>query len=235
MELKREEYQRIVYLRKSCKVCEGLENPSRVANGVFDSCEIGPWSRWQGNLESPIMLVAQDWGHVGNFEKQKGVDNNSETNKMLKNLLEIAGVAVSLPLDNNGAKSLFCTNAILCLKKGGDQAPVDSNWYRNCGPRFLKPLIEVVKPRVVICMGQRAYETVMISYGQTPLPFRHAVDRHAPAILGNCIAVFAVYHCGRRILNTHRKLKQQQSDWKEIGVWLKEHKMIEQNGAPDRP
>jgi hypothetical protein len=118
MELKREEYQRLVDLRKSCNICEGLENPFRVANGVFDSCEIGPWSRWQGNLESPIMVVAQDWGHVGNFEKQKGMDNNSETNKILKSLLETAGITVSLPLDNNGSESLFCTNAILCLKKG---------------------------------------------------------------------------------------------------------------------
>ncbi len=230
MKLKREEYQRLVDLRKSCNVCEGLENPSRVANGVFDSSEIGPWSRWQGNLASPILLVAQDWGHVGNFIKQKGVDNNSTTNKMLKSLLEIAGISVSLPLDENVPQSLFCTNAILCLKKGGDQAQVYSNWYRNCGPRFLKPLIEIVKPRVVICIGQRAHETVMTSYSQKPLPFRHAVDEHAPVILDNGIAVFAVYHCGRRILNTHRKPEQQQSDWKEIGTWLEEHKILDQLG-----
>lgn len=220
---KQEEYDRLVTSRKSCHVCQGLENPSRVANGLFDSSEIGPWTRWQGYLDSRVMLVAQDWGHVGNFEKQKGTDNNSATNKMLKRLLEIAGIAVGLPLDSTNGGSLFFTNAILCLKKGGDQARVNSEWYRNCGPRFLRPSIEIVEPKVVICIGQRAYDTVMTCYDRKPQPFRDAVDKHVPAILSSNVAVFAVYHCARRIRNTHRKDDQQAYDWQQISKWLNEN------------
>ncbi|HWR58219.1 MAG TPA: uracil-DNA glycosylase family protein [Thermodesulfovibrionales bacterium] len=226
MGTKKEEYDRLVSSRKSCRVCQGLENPSQVANGLFDSSEIGPWTRWQGNLDSRVMLVAQDWGHVGNFEKQKGTDNNSETNKMLNRLLEIAGIDVSLPLDRTNGGTLFFTNAILCLKNGSDQASVDSEWYRNCGPRFLKPLIEIVEPKVVICIGQRAYDAVMTCYDRKLEPFRDAADKHIPFILRDSLAVFAVYHCGRRIRNTHRNEREQEYDWKQIGDWFKEQNII---------
>ena len=73
---KRARYDELVLSRKSCALCQGLVNPSQIRDGLFDSAEIGPRSQWQGNLCSEVMLVAQDWGSVENFEKQKGVDIN---------------------------------------------------------------------------------------------------------------------------------------------------------------
>jgi len=57
-------YRVLVEERKTCRVCEGLINPSDCAGGVYDSEHIGPWSRWQGNLDSELMVVGQDWGDV---------------------------------------------------------------------------------------------------------------------------------------------------------------------------
>ena len=221
MHTKQVRYSELVAARKSCHICRGLRNPSKILNGEFDTTEIGPWTRWQGNLDSDIMLVAQDWGHVGNFIKQRGKDNNSPTNIMLKKLLAVAGLGIILPKDSL-IGTFFFTNAILCLKSGGDQASVNHEWFSNCGPRFLRPLIEIVTQKVVICMGQRAYDTVMTSFYQEPDSFRAAVEKGVPVLINDAIGVFAVYHCGRRILNTHRDKDQQYNDWEIIGRWLKD-------------
>lgn len=223
MTSKKTQYNQLILSRKSCSECKGLVNPSRIENGSFDSVEIGPWTRWQGNLDADVMLIAQDWGHVGNFIKLRGVDIDSETNKTLKRLFEIAGLQLTLPRSNERVSLYFFTNAILCLKEGSDQAPVRREWYSNCGPRFLKPLIEIIKPKVIICLGERAYNAVMSSYGRNPGTFRAAVDTHIPKMLNESIAVFAVYHCGRRIRNTHRNEQQQETDWRQIGKWLNDN------------
>ena len=47
-----------------CARCVGLINPTRCASGVYDSEEIGPWARWQGDLDVELMVVGQDWGDV---------------------------------------------------------------------------------------------------------------------------------------------------------------------------
>ena len=185
-------YNNLVKSRESCASCKGLSNPSRLENGSFDSDEIGPLSRWQGNLDSDFMLILQDWGCVSNFIKYKGTDINSVTNKNIKELFQLIGLSLTLPLDKVQKNFHFFTNSILCLKEGNDTDPVDKEWYSNCGKRFLRPLIEIVNPKVVICLGECAYKAVMRSYDRKPSSFRNAVINHVPIILENGIAVFPV-------------------------------------------
>ena len=59
---KSERYFQLVEARKACTACAGLSNPSTFHEGEFDSAQIGPWSRWQGNLNAAVMIVGQDWG-----------------------------------------------------------------------------------------------------------------------------------------------------------------------------
>ena len=215
---KQEKYNNLVMLRKSCIACKELSNPSRVENGLYDSQEIGPLTKWQGNLDSDFMLILQDWGCVDNFIKYKGTDINSVTNKALKTFLNLIGLSLTLPLDNVRKNSYIFTNSILCLKKGNDQTPVDKEWYRNCGPRFLKPLIEIVSPKVVICLGECAYNAVMTSYGRKPGLFGNAVNSHVPINLDNGIAAFPVYHCSNQ---RNRSINKQFDDWYYIAEWIK--------------
>ena len=81
---KQAKYQRLVQLRKQCRDCPDLVNPSR-----YDSTQIGPWSRWQGNLETELMIVGQDWGTTTYFLKWEGIDQpkGNPTNDNLRLLL----------------------------------------------------------------------------------------------------------------------------------------------------
>jgi len=139
--------------RKTCALCQGLENPARCAGGKYDSDEIGVWSGWQGGLDALVMIVGQDWGSVRNFLKQKGIDEASETIKTLCMLLALAGLKAELPSGRTQRGELFCTNTVLCLKCGDDQSKLRSEWIRNCCEHFLRRQIETIQPKLVVCLA----------------------------------------------------------------------------------
>src|SRR5262245_27360720 len=119
-------YDGLVRERKACRACEretengrGLVNPSVCDAGRYDSDHIGPWSRWQGQLDATVMVVGQDWADVGTFERCQGRDDlegpPNPTNTTLLQLLRSAGVDCT-PGGDGGRGPVFLTNAILCLK-----------------------------------------------------------------------------------------------------------------------
>lgn len=215
-------YRTLVAERKACRRCEGLANASVIRGGEFDSDEIGPWTRWLGDLGARVLVVAQDWGDQHAFEEQKGRDvSQSATIRMLRELMASAGVQMPDVGAAAGPSGVFLTNAILCFKDHGCQGPVRAEWFQACGPRFLRPQIELVNPKAVICLGQRAYTSVLSAY-ELPRRTRWRAAVEGPGVLlpGGPI-VFAVYHCGRRILNTHRNREAQFKDWQRIATILK--------------
>ena len=223
-------YRELVRERKTCDACKehGLTNPAQCARGAFDSSEIGPWTRWQGNLDAQIMVVGQDWGDVAAFKRQWGKDEaNSQTNTALSGFLSDIGFPIPLPSESEVGGLLFFTNAVLCLKtgNGGSQANVKSKCFHNCG-RFLKRQIEIVNPKLVICLGTWAYETMSWAFDMKPLVFREVVNSHQPGVLPNGVPFFAVYHCSRRVLNGARKIKEQKRDWGFIAKWVRSKGII---------
>lgn len=199
----------------------GLVNASAVRDGVFDSDHMSPWTASFGDLHARVIVVGQDWGDQRAFEKQAGRDwPSSATNRMLRTLMASAGLAV--PDTGQGESSgVFLTNAVLCFRTaGGCQGPVQSQWFQNCGSRFLRPQIELINPGAVVCLGQRAHGAVLAAYGLPPARnWRAAVEGAGVALPGGPVA-YAVYHCGQRILNTHRNQIAQHRDWKRIGEMI---------------
>jgi len=218
-----EDYVNLVALRKSCRCCAGLTNPADVREGHFDSDEIGPWSRWQGNLAARLMVVGQDWGDTNYYIRHSGVEGpNNPTNTALANLLVSIEIAIGPPGAAIGQDVVFFTNAILCLKSGGLQAPVQDVWFRNCA-LYLQKQIEIVQPSVVVGLGVRPFRSVLRSFG-LPVPrgpHRKVVEDPEGTLLPNGSRLFAVYHCGARIRNSLRDMDAQLNDWARIRRFLR--------------
>ncbi len=220
-------YLELVNERKECRECKdsanpcrSLINPSECASGAFDSDEIGPWTRWHGNLNAELMVVGQDWGDVGWFKREEGrPTNTSTTNTTLIELIGSAGFNIGLPRNTSGKGTLFFTNAVLCMKQGGASDPVRDKWFRNCGTRFLRPLIELVQPKVVVCLGGKAYDAVLRAFDKKPRKLREATESTEPDQLPGSVSVFAVYHCGGLGL-AQRNLAAQHRDWSRIRSYL---------------
>lgn len=214
-------YHALVQRRKACRLCSGMENPSEVSSGSFNSDEIGPWTRWLGDPNARVLLVGQEWGDKAAFLRQQGLDSpNSATNRLLRELLASVGVEVPEISDGAADVGVFLTNAALCLKSQGCQGPGRTEWFTNCGQHFLRPQIELVRPKVVITIGERAYRGLTQSFQIAGAKqFRDAVE--SPGVeLPNGSVLVPVYHCSRRVLNTHRPKAQQFLDWARVWAYL---------------
>ncbi len=222
---KRSKYLNLVSKRKTCRVCRGLVNPADYKGGIYDSNHIGPWTRWQGNLDADLMIVGQDWGDENYFSNNEGFDSpQNPTNQTLVKLLESVGKRIG-PLSEMGSDGeVFLTNAILCLKKGGMQARVRKEWFDERSSRFLIPLINLVKPKVLVALGQEAFKAILSSQGWPDKPskiHRHDVERREGIVLPGNTLLFPVYHCAKRVQSRHRNLEEQLKDWKRIVQALK--------------
>jgi uracil-DNA glycosylase len=219
--LKELAYAELVSRRKDCCACAGLRNPAETELSQFDSGEIGPWTRLHGDLNADIAVVGQDWGDTSYYQSNRGLDDlRNPTMVTLEKLLHAAGFGISLQSYEHGGRGLFLTNAVLCLKSGGLQGAVEPAWFKNCGRMYLRPQIEIVAPRLVVSLGQRAFEAIAGAFGFRAGPFRKAVESEEGVALSCGSQLFAVYHCGNRILNTHRKFDAQVGDWLRIRRWL---------------
>jgi DNA polymerase len=161
---KREDYAQLVAARRACRRCAGLTNPADVEGGRLDSDQVGPWSLWQGNLDAAVMVVGQDWGDTRYLLRHAGREGpGNPTNLRWWNCVA-RSVYGSRSRGHRSEQVGFFTNAILCLKADGLQAPVCAAWFRNCAP-FLRRQVEIVRPAVVVGLGERAYRSVLESFG----------------------------------------------------------------------
>jgi uracil-DNA glycosylase len=173
---KADQYRRLVTERKPCRQCTGLENPAACAEGQYDSDQIGPWSRWQGNLGARLMVIGQDWGDTRYFRQYAGREGpRNPTNENLRHLLHSIGIDIPPPEEYRESGTIFLTNAILCLKAGGLQGPVRRDWFQNCHS-FLRGQIALVRPAVVVALGQLAHRSVLGAFGIRASAFRGAVE-----------------------------------------------------------
>lgn len=212
-------YASLVGARKTCHACKGLVNPAELR---WDSDQIGPWSLWQGNLQAELMVVGQDWGDRQFFDRNKGHDpSGNPTNRTLRELLGHIGLDIAPPSSRDlGGGVIFLTNAILCLKDGGLQAKTMPEWFENCGKRFLRATIDLIEPQVLVSLGESAYGAITSLYGIRRLKFKDAVDAKVGFTINGLTRYFPTYHCGARILNTHRPLENQLRDWERGGKAL---------------
>jgi len=219
-------YHSLVAKRKTCRICSesGLTNPTCVEGGIYDSDQIGPWSRWQGNLNAEIMVVGQDWGGFKFFVTWEGFDppSSNPTNTNLSVLLQQFGITIKQPQEPQ-EHSIFLTNIILCLKDGGLQAPIKDEWLSNCSGNFFRPLVEIVNPKIILALGKKVSETILDLYGisYSKSATLSKLMNGSPFKLTESSLLFPVYHCGAGGVNRNRPMEMQIEDWRKAAKWFR--------------
>ena len=229
-------YRDLVFKRKGdertpwCRLCEewlDRENCGLTNSAAFeyDTDQIGPWSDWQGNLDADILIVGQDWGDIATFQEFSGKNEPSpgvykfKADANLVEFLELAGMDIGHPLKPNKAAPLFLTNAVLCLKPKMD-TPVKSQWRRNCGPLFLRPLIEIIRPKLVIALGEDAYKTIKKAYNRPRYSFSKAVKQgQQKPIDMDGFSLVPVFHPSPKGMIRHKPPEHEQI-WRRIGEYI---------------
>lgn len=218
---KKQAYAALVQKRKTFRFAE-LLNPSEIDGGRYDGNHVELWARWLGNLDANIMLVGKDFGGKAFFMKFKGgCDPSSVTNQNLIKLFSSMNINIGTPLLPNKDAPVFLTNAIVGIidtdKKGGNS--ISSISKRESTKDFLRPLIDIIDPKVVITMGREAYECVCNAFGTPRVKSMREALEQGPVELPGSKLLFAVYHCGGLGL-ANRPLSKQLEDWEKIASYV---------------
>lgn len=225
----KQKYELLVQDRKTCRECEGevVKNPSTIK---YDCNQLNAWSQWQNNLSARILLVGMDWGSVKHFEKNRGKDPHSDpTNTNIPELFKIIDHEISAPDGETYGKpdsDLFFTNVVLCLRvKDKMQGNIRQKIATTCARKFTKRLVEMIRPKVVIALGDVASKAIAACYNvKLPKTMKERVDNEENRYgfrLNNDTVLFPVYHCGAWGRH-NRPPKMQEKDWLKIRDYLQE-------------
>lgn len=220
-------YSELVAARKKCEACPCLTNPSKYPE--LDSEHIGPYSRWQGNLNSDLLVVGQDSSDLNTYLHHGGdwPGESVQTNLVLVDLLRAAGLEITPPKRDIPDDRLFFTNAVLCLKptdpakRRSMQGAVQAGYVQTCGSKFLRPTIELIRPRAVATLGLSALSATLTAFGIIkPKGLLSLIDSARTFDLPCNTRVFPMCHPNRTVLNTTRSISKQKGDWQRLGNWL---------------
>jgi hypothetical protein len=183
----------------------------------FDPNVVSYWSQWLGCPEPKILVVGQDFGDKNYFQKFGGADDPaSETNKNLFELLVHAGLKPSYPPQPDRITPVFLTNSVLCLKEPPMNAPLPSPWVRACAAHHLRPLIDRLRPPIIVAMGRPAWLAVRVALGIEDAPEKISDAAGGMWRVNSYFRVFAVGHCSRLGIR-NRPWQMQLEDWSRIG------------------
>ncbi len=118
--------------------------------GVFDKFgHVSPWSNSACNVDSPLMIIAQDWTSEETAQQPPedvdlGYSPNLPTNKNLQALLrEHFGLQFS---------DVYATNLFVFVKPGNLSARIPMADLRYSAMTYTVPQIQIVKPRTILCL-----------------------------------------------------------------------------------
>ena len=217
MDQRNADYAGLVALRKQCKLCD-LTNPAAVEKGKFDSDVIGPYTRWHGDLNARLVVVAKDFAPESIFTEYEGRPGaDVETNKRLIRYLRIAGFDAGDPRQSYRDRGLFFTNAILCLAKGEKmRTAVSLQHARRCGDKFLCKLLRLISPAVVVALGNHAVDAVLEACDTTRNPAAPIMARGKTGFaLPDGPRFFSVPHPVASV-----KTAKQEQAWGRVRDWL---------------
>lgn len=184
--------EKLALERKKDKL-ENFLNIGDVLDGYYDHGNyISPWSKSAFNVNTKVMLIAQDWSSEKFLTKKK--DEDAAT----------IGHTPSLPTNVNLKKMLrdsfklefedtYATNLFVFIKKGSisNSIPIKAMLYST--KEYAIPQIEIVKPQIVICIGAVTNNIMRRSLNFPPVKIKDSVNN--PAYLGNT-KIYGVYHTG---------------------------------------
>ncbi len=148
-------------------VFPGYRGIGEYHSGAYECDFVSPYTKSAWNLNADIMLVLQDW--CSDEFLQKPVDSNLvtlghdpklPTNRNLKSLLSTHfGI---------GLEQTYTTNLFPFIKYGAMSKSVPVEDLEKAAETYTVPEIEIVEPRLVVCLGLAVYRAIRKSFGLAP-------------------------------------------------------------------
>jgi uracil-DNA glycosylase len=157
--------------------------------GYYECCFVSPWTKSAYNVDADVMLLGQDWSSSDNLNRPRcpeqrkiGQTWNLPTNRRLRDFLE-----QHMQLD---FCKTYATNVFPFIKKGAVSARIKPIDMHYCAKEYAVPEMEIVAPKMAICLGKSTFEAVQLSLGEEPRQFAEAflpecrINYHSTEIYG---------------------------------------------------
>jgi restriction system protein len=157
---------------------------------------VSPWTISACNVESDVMIVGQDWASDDFLREAadpeqgaNGEKKRLETNKNLKWLLK-EGFGKELA-------DVYRTNAFVFVKPRGMSAAIPAKDLRRSIATYTLREIEIVRPKMVICLGARTFNGFRRLHSLPEARLRDVDYRRAELTVHDA-GIYGVPHCGGR-------------------------------------
>lgn len=127
-------------------------------DGYYECDWVSPYTTSACNADADIVIVLQDWAshdwmisHRDPEDKRLGYSPESRTNI---NLIDLLKRHFEVELSQT-----FATNMFPFIKPGGMNSTIPAPHMRNAATDFALPQIDIVKPKLVICLGLSVFNT----------------------------------------------------------------------------
>lgn len=133
-------------------------------DGAYECNFVSPYTKTAGNVDAQIMIILQDWS---SHERLSGeLDADAVTH----------GHTPSLPTNRSLTRLLhahfgqrltdtYGTNLFPFIKSGGLSAPIRARDLEQAARDFAVPQIDIVAPRLVVCLGLRTFNALRKAIG----------------------------------------------------------------------
>lgn len=138
---------------------EGYRALADYHEGKYDCHHVSPYTKSAGNVDAEVMVMLQDWSSdlrlSGPFDQEAaelGYTPGLPTNRHLSALLR---ENFQLPLS-----AVYATNLFPFIKRGALSAGIPAKDLVRAAREFAVPQIDIVRPRLVICLGLRTFNAL---------------------------------------------------------------------------
>jgi hypothetical protein len=182
--------------------------------GKYECDFVSPYTRGACNVDAEMIILLQDWasddvlsGPYLHARVTVGHDPTRGTNKRLQKLL---GEHFRLAL-----KDVYATNVFPFVKVGRMDASISKRDLVRAAREFALPQIEIVQPRLAVCLGKATFNALAVAAGRSPArSLAKAIEDESPFEIGNT-QVWCQAHTGQQGTNNRNRngIDQVAQDW----------------------
>ncbi len=190
-------------------------------SGFYECDHVSPWSKSACNVDAEVMIIGQDWVSWDRLEREcdekrqerrrTGQDCSSRTNTNLREFLRYMGLQFC---------ETYATNVFPFIKRGKKSARVPRKDYVSCAKTYALPQIEIVSPRMAICLGQEAFYAVCRDAGLRRKDWRKARSPGPHTRIGS-VKIYGLPHPGPLGLNNAGGKDAVTRRWRLLGQHLR--------------
>jgi hypothetical protein len=149
---------------------DGYKSIADYHKGVYECDFVSPYAKSAGNINSSIMVILQDWSSdyslsrpmIDEGARDLGYTPSEPTNRNLARLLKNTfGLSIS---------DIYATNVFPFVKLGGMSDRIPFADLIRAARQFALPQIEIVNPRLVICLGMDTFNALRVACGYSRTP-----------------------------------------------------------------